>query len=483
MLFFNQLFNSRKKYWLLIIALLLFAAYQFDNTPRTDDEYLGEQVYWLMHIGKVKSDFGFSNLGYDVYQSIFHKLFVYIGYVFSKIFGLNLYTLHAVSLCFFAAFLFVFYKWIKYRYASIHNFRFYGVLILLLFNQDLLYAAADFRPEVMLMCLGFVSYTMLMMYFDKGKMLYLILAGIAAGLCMFAHLNGVIFIIAGLGFLLLKKEFKSFFLFGIMACIAFLPYFTDILIHADLKYFWHQFAHDPIVSEPHSNWYKPFLKLIEEQSRFLYNEKQVILTAMLMIALIGSYKKLKEHNRALLLYTLLLVVSMALLNPSKTTKYMVVYIPFIYLIIVEGWYWLSVSDKKKTLFVFQFLFVANLAVSIFYSGRQIMENAVNLSTGGIVAENAVMASKIPTDVKQANVLCPRRMVFNELGQFKKLQDVEMIAKDDLVSFLRSSDVDYLIFSERDKQYFDLNTLRQNMENGIQVLDSTQHYILMKVTRN
>jgi hypothetical protein len=370
----------------------------------------------------------------------------------------------------------------KYRYGGIDNFRFYGVLILLLFNQDLLYAAADFRPEIMLMCLGFVSYAMLMLYFDKGKMLYLIPAGIAAGLCMFAHLNGVIFIIAGLGFLLFKKEFKGFFLFGIMACIAFLPYFSDVLLHADLKYFWHQFTHDPIVSEPHNNWYKPFVKLIEEQSRFLYNEKQVILTAMLITVLIGSYKKLKEHNRALLLYTLLLVISMALLNPSKTTKYMVVYLPFLYLIILEGWYWLSVSDKKRTLSAFQFLFVASLAVSIFHSGKQIVTNIANLRTGGIVEENALLASKIPTDVKQANVLCPRLMVFNELGQFKRLQDVEMIAKDDLAGFLQSSDIDYLIFSERDKAYFDLNNLRQHVENGIQVLDSTQHYILMKVTK-
>lgn len=479
---FSQLFCGRKKYWLLIIALLLFVAYQCDNTPRTDDEYLGEQVYWLMHIGKVKSDFGFSNLGYDVYQSIFHKLFVYTGYVFSEVFGLNLYTLHAVSLCFFAAFILVFYKWMKYRYGNIHNFRFYGVLILLLFNQDLLYAAADFRPEVMVMCLGFVSYALLMLYSDRRKMLYLITAGMAAGLCMFAHLNGIIFIIAGLGFLLFKKEFKGFFLFGAMSCIAFLPYFADVLLHADLKYFWRQFTHDPVVSQPHSNWYKPFLQLLEEQSRFLYNEKQVILSAMLVVVLIGSYKKLKTHNRSLLFYTLLLVVSMALLNPSKTTKYMVVYLPFLFLIIIEGWYWLSVSDKKKTLYLFQFLLVANIAVSVFHSGRQIMLNAGNLRTGGIVTENAVIVSKIPSDIRQANVLCPRRMVFNELGQFRSLQDVEMIAKDDLVHFLKSSDIDYLIFSERDKQYFDLNALRQDNNNIIRVLDSTQHYVLMKVAR-
>jgi len=479
---FHTLFNSRKRYWFLAIAVLIFVAYQLDNTLRTDDEYLGEQVYWLMQVGKVKSDFGFGNLGYDVYQSIFHKLFVYTGYVSCSVFGLNLYALHAVSLLCFAAFIGVYYKWIQYRYGSTRNFRFYGVLILLLFNQDLLYAAADFRPEIMIMFLGFSSYAILMLYFDKGKMLYPAIAGIAAGLCMFAHLNGVIFIVAGLGLLLGKKQFKAFFIFGIMACIAFLPYFTDVLLHADLTYFWQQFMHDPVVSEPHSAWYKPFLKLAEEQSRFLYNEKQVILTGMLLIALIGSYKKLKTHNRALLFYTLLLVLSMALANPSKTTKYMVVYLPFVYMIIMEGWYWLSLSDKKRTLIVFQCLFIVSIAVSAFYSVRQIKANIENLQTGGFIAENERIASKIPTDIRQADVLCPREMVFNQLGRFKKLQDVEMVSKEDFSRFLKQSDIDYVIFSERDKAYFDLGALRQHPESGIQVLDSTQHYVLMRVVR-
>ena len=71
---FNRVFNTTLKYLLLFFACLLFTAYQMDNSPRIDDDYLGEQVYWLLHQGKVKSDFGvrsdfgYSVKSYEVYQ-------------------------------------------------------------------------------------------------------------------------------------------------------------------------------------------------------------------------------------------------------------------------------------------------------------------------------------------------------------------------------------------------------------------------------
>lgn len=480
---FNILFKSKLKYWLLFFASLIFIAYQIDNTPRTDDEYLGEQVYWLQHVGKVKSDFGYTMLGYDTYQSIFHKLYVYIGYVFSKAFGWSLLSLHLVSFLFFLAFIAVFYQWCKKEYGDTGNFRFYGVLLLLLLNQDVLYAAADFRPEVMLMCLGFASYAFLMRYLKDNTTAALVGSAICAGLCMFAHLNGAIFVVAGVLFLFSKKKIKAGFIYGIVSVIVFLPYFFDVMYNADFSYFRNQFFNDPILNAQHRYWYTPCLKLLEEQSRFLYNEKQVVLTAMLLVVLIGTFKKLKENNRDLLFYTLILVIAMALINPSKTTKYMVVYLPFLYLIIMEGWYWLDIMQKKKLVITFQVLLVASVGISLFYSARQISSNIDNLQNGGIVAESEQILKHVPEDLSTLHFLGPRMLVFNDLGKLKRLQDIEMISKADFVDVVRASDVDYVVFSLRDKAYFNLPELLQQERGLLEVRDSTKQYVLVKVKRN
>lgn len=478
----GHLFKGKNKWWLLFIASMIFIAYQLDNIPRTDEEYLGEQVYWLMHEGKVRSDLGYHDLGYDIYQSIYHKLFVYNGYAFCTAFGWSLFTLHTVSFLYFLLFLAIFYFYCRSRYASTSNYLFFAVIILLLFNQDLLYAAGSFRPEIMLMALGFAAYALLEKYLKAGKTSTLMLSAFCAGLCMFAHLNGVIFIIAGCLLLLLKKKWKAAIVYGAMAAIAFSPYFIDTLYHADLAYFWHQFTHDPVLHSSETHWYSLLLKIVNEQSRFLFTEKQIILTASLAAVLSFSYKRIKQSHAALLLYTLILILSLAIVCPSKSTKYMVIYLPFLYVILVEGWQYIEASGRKPKIYTIRLLLVTGLSVSLFYSGKQIMANPANLQSGGIVAEHKVLAKTIRGDHKTINLLAPRLMVFNELGKFNRLQDIGMIAEENFRAYLSSSDIDYVIFSEQDRSYFHLDQLLQEKDCLLIVKDSTAHYLLAEVMR-
>jgi len=480
---FSSLFKSKWKYWLLLIAGLIFIAYQADICPRTDDDYLGEQVYWLMHTGRVKSDFGYTVLGYDTYQSIFHKLYVYLGYLSSEMFGWSLLSLHLVSLFFFAVFVALFYRWCEREYGTSGDYRFYGVLLLLLFNQDFLYACADFRPEILLMSLGFASYILLLRYLEKNTVAALAGAGICAGLAMFAHLNGAIFIVAGIVLLAYSRRFSAVAIFLSLAILAFLPYFFDVIYNADFGYFRRQFLNDPILTGQHRYWYTPLLKLVEEQSRFLYNEKQVVLTLILIVVLAGAFRKLKTQQALLLLYTLTLIIAMAFINPSKTTKYMVVYLPFLYLIVMEGWRILAEEEgRKKWLRALQALLIISVGISLFYSVRKIGENVESIRTGGVIRENERILAAVPGDLSALHFLGPRAMVFNNIGRLKRLQDIEMISKEELTNFLKVSDVDYLVFSLRDQAYFDLPELLSREPQLLQVCDRTQHYVLVKVNR-
>jgi hypothetical protein len=478
----GHLFKGRNKWWLLIIASIIFIAYQIDNIPRTDEEYLGEQVYWLMHKGKVSSELGYHNLGYDIYQSIYHKLFVYSGYAFCTIFGWSLLTLHTVSFLYFLLFLAVFYFYCRSRYGSTTNYLFFAAVILLPFNQDLLYAVGSFRPEVMLMALGFAAYALLEKYLKAGKPSTLTLSAFCAGLCMFAHLNGVIFIIAGCLLLLIKKKWKAAITYSAIAIIAFFPYFIDILYNADLAYFWHQFTHDPVLHSSETHWYSFLLKIVNEQSRFLFTEKQIMLTASLVATLTLSYKRLKQTHATLLLYTLILILSLAIVCPSKSTKYMVIYLPFLYIILVEGWQYIEASGIGSKLYTMRILLAASMLISLFYSGRQITTNVVNLRSGGIVAEHKALANKIRENHKTISLLAPRLMIFNELGKFNRLQDIEMIATENFIAYLNSSDINYVIFSEEDRKYFHLDQLLQEKDSPLIRKDSTAHYLLTEVRK-
>jgi len=465
----------------LAFACILFIGYQIDNVPRIDDEYLGEQVFWLLKVGKVRSGLGFADLGYDVYQSIFHKLFVYCGYLACRIGGWSLISLHMVTYLSFLAFLPLFYVYTRRQYGNIYPAFFLICLTLLLFNQDLLYAAGDFRPEVLIMTLGFASYVLLMRYLNQGKSAALAGSAIAAGLCMFAHLNGAVFIAAGCLLLLQRKKYGVVFAYAVLAALAFAPYFADTLYHADLKYFWHQFRHDPILN-PDQRWYASLLQLANEQMRFLFTEKQVLLTATLLFVLFTCRQRLRARQPGLLSYTLFLVLGLALICPSKSTKYMVLYLPFLYLIITEGWLWLEEQGSRSKVLAIRTLLLANILVSLVYSAQQINRNVHNLSTGGIIAEHSAIANMVRTQHSRVSLLAPRLMIFNELPCFKQLMDIERVLPANMSSFLRGSKLDYVIFEKKDKARYDWTLLEQAPDHLLVPVDSTAHYIITRVNR-
>jgi hypothetical protein len=161
---------------------------------------------------------------------------------------------------------------------------------------------------------------------------------------------------------------------------------------------------------------------------------------------------------------------------------MVLYLPFLYVILVEGWQYIEASGIRPKIYTIRLLLVAGISVSLFYSGIQIKTNIANLQSGGIVAEHKALASKINGDHKTINLLAPRLMVFNELGKFNRLQDIEMVAEENFKASLSSSNIDYVIFTEQDRNYFHLDQLLQEKDSPLILKDSTAHYLLTEVKK-
>jgi hypothetical protein len=476
---FRYLYHSNKKWWLLLFAGLLFVACQIDNIPRTDDEYLGEQVYWLLKTGKVKSELGYSMLGYNVYQSIYHKLFIYAGYLSCSLFGWSLLSLRLVTYISFLGFLVIFFLYIRRQYPSRYKVFFCISTIFLLLNGNLLYAAGSFRPEVLIMALGFSSYLLLQQYIGGRSIAFAAASGTLAGLCAFAHLNGGIFIIAGLILLLSLRKLKAVVVYSLAACIAFAPYFADVLYHADLPYFWQQFRNDPILAAQSSHWYDPLLRLLGEHQRFLFSVQEIIFTTGLVLVLVFAGRAIKARFPGLLRYTLVLILALAILCPSKSAKYMVLYLPFLYLILIEGWRYLEEKETGRKVVLVRSALAIGLVASLFNACIRIGANIRNIGTGGLIKEHEELVAKIP-GASGVNLLGPRIMVFNELGKLNSLQDIELIATENLKAYLINSGIRYVVFSERDRLYFDLPRLLTEDSPRLQPVDSTAHYILVAV---
>jgi hypothetical protein len=224
------------------------------------------------------------------------------------------------------------------------------------------------------------------------------------------------------------------------------------------------------------------LQIANEQSRFLFTEKQIILTASLILALLFSNKKIKSAHPVLLQYTLVLIVGLAIICPSKSTKYLVLYLPFLYIMLTEGWINTEASGIKKKILPLRTLLVAGIAVSLFHSAKQISENVSNLYSGGLIAEHQMLAAKIPGDHKSTTLLAPRVMVFNQIGKFKRLGDIDMVAAENFRRYVSGSDIDYVIFNSKDREYLKLDQLLQQADSPLLIKDSTAHYLMVQVKR-
>ena len=336
--------------FLLFFLFLCFVAYETDPNIRMDDDYIGEQVYWLMQNGYVKSELmgGFGGIGLENHQAVFHKLWVYNGFLFCKIGGWSIFTLHCASMFYLVLFFGVFYVHIKRKYAENTWFLYGLVMFLFLSHHELKNMAWSFRPEVMVMCLGFISYHFLSIFLEKNqqensqenlhknKLMYLILAGIFAGLAFLTHLNGLIFAVAGFGSLLLQKQWKNSIIFGIFVTVIFSFYFADILLHTDLAYFWKQFTNDPSLVKSNFGLLGLVERVLLEQARYLYTEKEIPLTVLLVLVLGFAWKYLKSSHANLLNYSFLLMGTMCIWCYSKVPYLLILLLPFLTLLIALG---------------------------------------------------------------------------------------------------------------------------------------------------
>ncbi|MDR1022005.1 MAG: glycosyltransferase family 39 protein [Prevotellaceae bacterium] len=391
-----------------------FALSLYHRTPNGDEAIIAEHSYWFDKLGYVCSNFFSGYLdgedGWDSRQYFYHKLFVLTGVGFMKIFGFHIYSFRLISLLFALIFFVFLYGYLK-RQRIRFSWSFYLLTVsLLLFNGHFFSQSFMFRPEIMSMCLGFISFYFLQRSVSNGKLSGVALSGVFAGLATFTHLNGAIYSLAGFVALLVKKEYRKMLLFSAMATVFTLLYFFDIHSCEELRSWLHQFTTDPNVAGK-----RPiYIGLLKEQQRFFHSPREVTFTLLLIFSLVFGFKHVKENLRDLLLYLLTLVIGLGLLTHGPTAYYGLHYFPYIAIIVVAGYLHIFCRRSLRVRVLGALLLAGFVAVHGFYNVNLIRKRV------NIAEHNATLSAHIPE--KNVKIAAPLPFVFDEIGSYSAIRN-------------------------------------------------------------
>lgn len=310
-----------------ILMLLTFFSY-YKRFPTGDDAWFAEESYWLLHDGVIRSEFFRGLLGWEKQLFVSHKLFLSFGSIMMWLGGNSLYVLKLTSLLFLGLLVFLFKNYISQR--QLEKSSLYIALFLLFSNTLIIKMSFEYRPEVMMMTLGFASY-LLIQYQKK----YLIaLGGVLAGMALLCHLNGVIYIIAGFFMLFLSEKKTNALVFGVFATLTSAFYFYDIIQANGFDTWLYQFRNDPATQNAFGLMDK--LKVMVSFPSIFFKSPQEMAISMLLIAFCWTFKKrLSELPRNLTVYSIVLIVSFWLITKRATGLYEMLFIPTMMAIIIE----------------------------------------------------------------------------------------------------------------------------------------------------
>ncbi|MDR0969356.1 MAG: hypothetical protein LBM67_02310 [Lentimicrobiaceae bacterium] len=407
--------KSHIPFLLFLFVFGLFIASLYQRYPQGDEGLIAEHVYHFEKEGYVKSKLG---AGYrddseslEHRQYFYHKLFVLTGVLFMKLFGFHIYTFKAVSLFFLLVFfLFLYFYFKKFLRLQCWKTFFFVTASLVLFNAHIFDFGFLYRPEIMAMTLGFISFYFLQKgLVDQPNYLWMLISGMFAGLSAFTHLNGVIYPFAGGLLLIFKKEFRSVVFFTITACFFTLLYFFDIHSVEEFNSLWNQFTTDGVVIAK-----KPFyMSLLKEHQRFFHSIVEISFSVLLLFSLFFNFKYLKNNFNNIMLYLLFLVIGLGLFAHGRAPYYGIHYTPYIALIIAVSC--LNIfSQKNKTLKIAQSILLLGFVVVNGVQNEQTIAKKID-----IAAHNARLSALIPE--KQVKIAAPSVFIFEEISHYESIR--------------------------------------------------------------
>lgn len=404
------------KYWLLaLVGLLVLLASTYHRSIHTDDAWIGEFVYWANREGHVRSELFRGLLHSEVYQEVYHKLFVWQSVLAVKCFGWSVYVLKGVSLAYLAGLLWLSWHYLKHYLPVAARAQAASLYFALLLTSSLVIEYSFiFRPETMLMFLGFSSWLLLRRALLSGSVAAAAGAGLFAGLAALTHLNGLIFIMAGGLLLLWRRRWVGAVVFGLLATVIFAGYGLDMVRHHSWELFREQMFMHPAIDNGSHGLGGRILYLLNEHQRFFHSPKEIVLTLLLLLAAYVLYRQ-RPHVpelRNLALYFILLVLSLDLIVQGKTSKYLLLYLPYMLLLIVVAFDQLARLASPRLRLLALGLLGLYVVVNLGYSAVIFFDHR-----GDQQAQNAQLGQRL-RPYWGARIVAPVNFIFPNIEHFQ-----------------------------------------------------------------
>lgn len=444
----------------LIIIWLALLAISIPNQRLIGDEaWLGEQAYFLVHDGVMRSELFH---GYALQHErilITHKLFIALGALMTVLFGWGLTPLRIVSLISGAVTVWLLVRELR-RGSTDDTTLGWRIGLVALLGMPLYFTFINlYRPEVMLAACGLASYVALSGYLKQGTTITLITSAVLAGAAVLIHLNGVIFTGAALVVLLFHRQVARMGLYALIAVAVASLYFIDVIGHWNmLTYQLHQV---PSLTPDDLHWSTPFWRVFDEHKR-LFRKPEIIFTTLLFIAsFLYAWRTRPDLRRSLLAYCVVIVIGLGAVAQAKTTPYAIALLPLFALVIAHATtHWIKNLNTTK-----RWLTALGIAVWGLFLAHSIVSNSLTALTGkhNVAREHRRMAQALP---QGATVLAPMEFIFNEIDRFdvRAVMAAQLIlaghheaglTMEQINQYANAHDITAYIFNSKQRERFGL----------------------------
>ena len=474
--------------------LYIFSLYH--RNPHVDDAWIGEQVYWLNEDGLVKNVLMTNISNSEDELLVYHKAFVNSGLLMVKLFGFKLPVLKSVSLLSMLLFLFVFYFYMGDVRRLLSAKHYFLVVGLLMVNPLVFEYSFVFRPEIMLMTIGFISFIFLeqSLRYPNKKYFFVFLSAAFSALCLLIHLNGLIFVIAGAIVLLYRKEFKLFLLFSTLTFVGVYLYFLHLSSFEELI-IWYNTISGFETGKATSSFdlrfiWKVILNFLDEQRRYLHSPKEAVMSLLIITSVITSYRVIKKRTPLVMPYLLILMIGLAIIAPNKTTKYLLLILPYFAMIILVAikFHFKVKLPKREIVFHHRNSYYLFVALIIYFSFSFTYDIFISLKKHKYFTYSSITQEFVGNKAKNTIVLAPMIFIFDEILKYEEIRGLmsykeRLKTNPDLrgAEFFKLAEIeniDYVVLNKYYLKVFDLNQFIEE-DKSIEfnyVGEKDKHYI-------
>ncbi len=412
---------------IIVILFYLFGLYR--RAPHIDDAWIGEQVWWLDKEGTVKNVLMRHNLQNEKRLLVYHKLWVWQGLVAVKLLGFSLYVLKSVSLLYLLLLYYLIWYYMVKVKRILDSRSFYVLGAVFLLHPLIFKYSFVFRPEIALAATGLFLFILLERLLEgrTGKALPAAAgAGLLAGAAFLIHMNGLVYIVTAGLLLLLYRRFKELGIYSLVTLSVVLIYFLEIKSKSDFALWKQQMT---LFSEAESGGFSMMnllftaaKKLFDEQLRWFHSPAEIAFSVLFIVVVIRGYYTFVKKYPVLFYFTLLSSLTLAFIGINKTVKYLILLLPFYFILTViyfktldEHFDFISFfSFKKKRYLYLRMWTVLALLTGIAYD--------IQTASHKFKPElNEELSQKyIHPDPLKTIVLAPMEFFYNERGKYKAI---------------------------------------------------------------